>query len=161
MNKINIEIKWAIIFSVITLIWMLLEKLVGLHSEHIDKHIVYTNLFAIPAIIIYVLALIDKRKNYYKGVMTYKQGFITGLIITVIVVILSPLTQYITSAFITPEYFPNVINYVVNKGKMTQEAAEKQFNLQNYIIQGIIAALLMGLITSAIVAIFTKKRGAA
>jgi hypothetical protein len=113
MKKIKIEIKWAIIFVVMTLIWMVLEKLVGLHDEHIDKHPIYTNFIAIPAIAIYVFALLDKRKNFYKGAMTYKQGFITGLIITAIVTVLSPLTQYITSTIITPEYFPNMINYSV------------------------------------------------
>lgn len=158
MKKIKIEIKWAILFSISLLVWMVLEKLVGLHSAHIDKHMIYTNFFAIPAIAIYVFALLDKRKNFYSGVMTYKQGFIAGLIITVIVAALSPLTQYITSIYITPEYFPNVIEYVVSHDKMTQEAAEKQFNLQSYIIQGLIGAFVMGLITSAVVAIFTRKK---
>jgi len=158
MNKIKIEIKWAIIFSITLLVWMVLEKMVGLHSQHIDKHMIYTNFFAIPAIAIYVFALRDKRKNFYNGVMTYKQGFIAGIIITVIVAVLSPLTQYIISVYITPEYFPNVIDYVVSHGEMTQEAAEKQFNLKNYILMGFISALLMGLITSAVVAIFTRKK---
>jgi len=135
MKNIKIEIKWAIIFSITLLVWMVLERLVGLHSVHIDKHMIYTNFFAIPAIAIYVFALLDKRKNFYNGIMTYKQGLIAGLIITLIVAALSPLTQYITSIYITPEYFPNVIEYVVSHGEMTQEAAEKQFNLQSYIIQ--------------------------
>jgi subtilase family serine protease len=41
---------------------------------------------------------------------------------------------------------------------MTEEAARKQFNLKNYIIQATIGALIMGVVTSAIVAIFTRKR---
>ena len=160
MKKIKIEIKWAIIFVVMTLIWMVLEKLVGLHDEHIDKHPIYTNFIAIPAIAIYVFALLDKRKNFYKGAMTYKQGFITGLIITAIVTVLSPLTQYITSTIITPEYFPNMINYSVETGKLTQEAAEEYFNLKNYLLQVIIGTPLMGILTTAIVAIFTRKKSA-
>jgi len=87
-----------------TLIWMLLEKLAGLHDEHIDKHPIYTNFIAIPAIAIYVFSLLDKRKKFYKGAMTYKQGFISGLVITAIVTVLSPLSQYITPTIITPEY---------------------------------------------------------
>lgn len=90
--------------------------------------------------------------------MTYKQGFFTGLIITLMVTILSPLTQYITSNFITPEYFPNMIEFVVSEGKMTREAAESQFNLQSYILQGMLGTLVLGLVTSAIVAIFTRKK---
>jgi len=160
MKKIKIEIKWAIIFVVMTLIWMILEKLTGLHDEHIDKHPIFTNFIAIPAIAIYVFALLDKRKNFYKGAMTYKQGFITGLIITAIVTVLSPLTQYITSTIITPEYFPNMISYSVETGKLTQEAAEEYFNLKNYMLEVIIGTPIMGILTTAIVAIFTRKKSA-
>ncbi len=139
---------------------MLLEKLAGLHDEHIDKHPIFTNFISIPAIAIYVFALLDKRKNFYKGAMTYKQGFITGLIITVIVTLLSPLTQYITSTVITPEYFPNMISYSVETGKLTQEAAEEYFNLRNYLLEVIIGTPIMGILTTAIVAIFTRKKSA-
>ncbi|HZJ35206.1 MAG TPA: DUF4199 domain-containing protein [Gillisia sp.] len=158
MKKIKIEIKWAIIFVVMTLIWMFLEKLAGLHDEHIDKHSIYTNFIAIPAIAIYVFALLDKRKNFYKGAMTYKQGFISGLIITAIVTVLSPLTQYITSTITTPEYFPNMIRYSVETGKMTQQAAEDYFNLKNYLVEIVIGTPVMGVMTTAIVAIFTRKK---
>lgn len=160
MKKISIEIKWAIIFAMMTLLWMFLEKLVGLHSAYIDKHPIYTNLYALPAIAIYVLALLEKRDKYYAGIMTWKQGFISGLLITVIVTILSPLTMIITAYLITPEYFPNAISYAVTSGKMTQGEAEKYFSLDSYIMQGLIGALVMGLLTSAIVAFFTKKKAA-
>jgi len=76
MSNLKIEIKWAIIFSVIGLMWMVLEKLVGLHSTHIDKHMYLTNLFAIPAIIVMVLALKDKKRVFYKGLMSY--GYYTS-----------------------------------------------------------------------------------
>jgi uncharacterized membrane protein len=90
--------------------------------------------------------------------MSYKQGVISGLIITAIVTLLSPLTQYITSTFITPEFFPNIIKYVVENNKMGKEEAENYFTLKNYIIQGLIGALVMGIITTLIVAFFTKKK---
>ena len=157
MNKYKTEIKWAGIFIAVSLIWMLAENLTGLHSEHIDKHMWYTNLFAIPAIAIYVFALLDKRNSDYNGTMTYKQGFMSGLIITLIVAIFSPLTQYITNSVISPDYFSNAISFSVSSGAMTQEQAESYFTLQNYIIQGFIGAIVMGVLTSAIVAFFTKK----
>jgi hypothetical protein len=50
------------------------------------------------------------------------------------------------------------LDYVVEHDMMTEEAARKQFNLKNYIIQATIGALIMGVVTSAIVAIFTRKR---
>ncbi|MBZ0184065.1 MAG: DUF4199 domain-containing protein [Melioribacteraceae bacterium] len=159
MNKIKIEVKWAFIFIGSLLLWMVLERLAGLHDEHIDKHQYLTMLYAIVAIALYVFALLDKRKNYYNGVMTYKQGFIAGLIITVIVTIFSPLTQWIISTIITPDYFKNVIEYSVKVGYHKSIAdAEAQFNLSNYIIQSTVWALLMGIITTVIVAAFTKKK---
>ena len=158
MKKYKIEIKWAFIFMVMMLLWMVFERAVGLHDEHIDKHPIYTNFVAILAIAIYVLALLDKRKNFYNGVMTYKQGFISGLIISLIVTVFSPLTQYITSKIISPDYFNNVIEYSVSNNLMTLEAAQAYFNLKSYIIQVLIATPIMGIVTSAIVAIFTKKK---
>lgn len=158
MTKYKIEIKWAVIFIIMQLVWMTIERFTGLYNEHIDKHAIYTNLIAIPAIIIYILALLDKRKKYFNGVMNYRQGFITGLFITIIVTVLSPLTQYITTTFIATDYFPNVIKYSVESGKMTQDSAEAFFNLKSFFIQGLIGTPIMGLITTLIVSFFTKSK---
>ncbi|MBU1369792.1 MAG: DUF4199 domain-containing protein [Bacteroidetes bacterium] len=159
MKSIKTEIKWALIFVIMSLLWMWLEKLSGLHSTHLDMHLYLTNLFAIPAILVYVLALREKKRKDYQGQMTYLQGLFSGLIITAIVALFSPLTQWIISTIITPEYFPNVIAYSLETGyHESLEAAEAQFNLQNYIKQSVIGALVMGVITSAVVAIFVRTK---
>jgi hypothetical protein len=157
MNRYKIEIKWAFLFLGMMLTWMVLERLAGLHSINIEKHAVFTNFIAIPAVAIYVLALLDKRSTDYGGTMTYKQGFMAGLIITIIVTIFSPLIQILTSTVISPDYFANMIEYSVQEGKMTQQEAEDFFNLQSYLVQVLIGTPFMGLITTAIVALFTKK----
>jgi hypothetical protein len=161
MKNLKIEIKWAIIFSVVSLLWMVLEKLCGLHGKYIDYHLYLTNLFAIPAIIVMVMALKDKKKSFYGGQMNYKQGLISGIVLSVIIALISPLTQWITSYVITPEYFPNVIKRSVEIGyfKTTAEA-EANFNYQNYAIQGAIGALVMGVVTIAIAMIFLRTKEA-
>ncbi|MEP1087991.1 DUF4199 domain-containing protein [Algoriphagus sp.] len=158
MKNFKIEIKWAFIFVLMMLAWMMLEKSLGYHDEKIAGHPTFTNFVAIPSIAIYVFALRDKKKNFYHGLMSYKQGFMSGLIITIIVALLSPLSQYIISEFITPDYFGNVITYVVAQGTMTQEDAEAYFNLKSYMIQSMIGAMVMGLLTSAIVAFVVKSK---
>lgn len=159
MDKFKIEIKWALIFIGAILVWAIMERAVGLHDEHIDKQQYLTTLFAIPAILIYVLALKDKRKNYYDGEMTYGQGFLSGLVITVIVALFSAPVQWIISTLITPNYFNNVIEYSVETGYYeTREAAKANFNLSNYMLQSVIGALIMGVLTSAVVAIFTRRK---
>src|SRR5690554_3331537 len=102
MKHIKIEIKWALLFSVMVLAWMLLEKLTGLHGTYIDYHLYLTNLFAIPAIWVMVLALKDKKQSYYNGRMSYTQGLKAGTIISAIIALLSPLTHWITSYVISP-----------------------------------------------------------
>ncbi len=151
------EIKWALIFVAVTLLWMVMEKALGWHDEHIDKHAFYTNFFAIPAVVVYFFALFDKRKRDYQGKMTYVEGLVSGLIITLIVALLSPVSQYITSTYITPDYFENVTRYVIENEEMSREEAENYFTLTNYIRQSVVGALLMGILTSLVVAIFAKK----
>lgn len=159
MKNIKIEIKWALIFSIMVLFWMLLEKLSGLHSEYIDYHLYLTNLFIIPAVWIMVLALKDKKKNFYNGQITYTQGLISGIILTVFIALLSPLTQWITSFVITPEYFPNVIKRSVELGYYeTTAEAEANFNYNNYVVQGMIGTLIMGVVTTAIAMIFIRSK---
>jgi hypothetical protein len=158
MDNYIIEVKWAFIFIGSLLLWILLERLVGLHDIHLDKHQYLTLLFSIVAVTVYVFALLDKRKNFYNGKMTYKQAFISGLKITLVVTLFSPLTQWIISSVITPDFFKNVIQYSVETGYHNSiSEAEAQFNLKSYIIQSTLGALIMGIVTSAIVALFTKK----
>lgn len=158
MKNIRIEIKWGILFILVGLIWMVFEKAVGWHDVHIDKHATYTLFFAPIAIAVYVFALLDKKRNFYGGKMSYMQGFVAGLIITLVVVILSPLSQYISSTYVSPDYFKNVIEYSVSSGQMEQQAAEEYFNLKSYMLQSVIGAAVMGLITSAVVALFVKSK---
>ena len=158
MKNIKTEIKWAVLFVIMQLVWMLLEKSAGLYTLRIHKHSVYSNFIAIPAVAFYVFALLEKRSNFYGGIMSYRQAFLAGLMITVFVTLLVPVTQYIISIGIAPEFFPNMIKYSVESGKMTQDAAEKYFNLKNFIVQGVIFTPVMGIVTTLIVAIFVKKQ---
>lgn len=158
MNKFKIELKWGVYFTIAALVWMYVEKALGWHDELIFKHAIYTNIFAIVAIAVYVLFMKDKKQNFYNGNMTWTQGFISGTILSVVVAILSPLAQYLTHEFITPNYFENVIAYTVEKGVMKQEAAEAYFSLYSYMAQAAFGALAMGVVTSAIVALFFRSK---
>ncbi len=158
MKNYIIEIKWGIIFVIMQLAWMTMEMLFGFHDKNIANHAIITNFVMIPAVTIYVLALLDKKKNFFQGNMSYKQGLISGAIISVVVTIFSPATQYIVSMLITPEYFANIIKYSVENDLMTQTEAEEMFNLNSYIIQTLLFTPIMGIITSAIVAFFVRSK---
>ena len=91
MSKYKIEIKWGVIFVGVTILWFVIEKLLGLHGANIAHHETVSMVFMVPAIAMFVFALLDKRKNYYDGKMTYLQGFISGVIISLVVMLLTPL----------------------------------------------------------------------
>lgn len=158
MEKYKTELKWGLIFTVILILWMVFEKLMGWHGENIESHAVMTNVFAIVAIVIYVVAFLDKRKNDYNGVMTWTQGFMTGFYITIVVAVLSPVAQYIIHTLVSPDFFDNMIDYSIQTGKMSRSEATGYFNLKSYMIQGVLGAFMMGVLTSAIVAVFTMKK---
>lgn len=159
MKNLRIEIKWAILFSIMALLWMVLEKVSGLHGKYIDYHLYLTNLFSIPAIWFMVLALKDKKKNFYGGQMNYGQGLVSGIILSTIIALLSPLTQWVTSYVITPEYFPNVIKRSVEIGYyQTTAEAEANFNYKNYAVNSTIFAFVFGVLTTVVAMIFIRTR---
>lgn len=158
MKKYSIEIKWGIIFTAIALLWMLFEKQMGWHDELIAKHANYTNFFAVLAILVYLQALLDKRKNYFGGYMSWKQGFVSGLIISAVVALFTPLSQYITNTYITPDYFENAIQYSIESGKLTKEEAEETFNMKTYVINSFFFAFIVGAVTSAIISAFVSRK---
>lgn len=157
MEKRGIEIKWGVLFILALLLWMYAERLFGIHDKHIDQHPLVSSFFALVALCLYLLALYDKRKNYYNGRMNWRQGFVAGLVMTLVIAILSPLAQYVISRFISPEFFPNMIRYSVETGEMTRDQAETYFGLENYMIQSVLFAIVSGVLTSAITALIMRR----
>ena len=157
MKNIAHEIKWAVIFIVAGMAWMLLEKLTGLHDQHIDMHPIVTNLFMVVAIAVYWFALSAKRKSN-GGTITFKKAFLSGLLMTLFITILTPLWQYVSVEIISPDYFKNVTEYSVAQNLMTADEAAAYFNLRNYIISSLMFAPVTGIVTSALIALIVSRK---
>lgn len=158
MKSIKIELKWAIIFSVMSILWIGLERLTGLHDENIESHPIYTNLVAIPAILIYIFALRDKKYNFFNGRITYKQLFISGLILSLMIALFAPLITYVSVEYLSPNYFDNMITHSVGAEAMSLEEARDYFNTSSYMLQSLIFAPIMGIITTLVTGIFIKNK---
>lgn len=159
MNATKIEVKWALIFTAVGLLWMVLEKAVGLHDKYIDQHMYWTNLFALPAILMMFLALREKKWKFYGGDMSFWVGMLSGAQLSVFIALLSPLSQYITSFWITPEFFTKAIKRSVEIGYFPDKlTAQAHFNYGNYAMQGMLGALIMGLVTSLVIMLFLRKK---
>ncbi|PRX42440.1 DUF4199 domain-containing protein [Salegentibacter salegens] len=158
MKNYVIEIKWGVIFFAASLLWMYFEKLMGWHDVLIAKHAIYTNFFGLIAIAVYLFAIHDKRKNFFGGKMRWKQGFVSGVILSIVIALLSPIGQLITHYLISPEFFENSIESSVERNAMKREDAEAYFNLSSYIVQSIAGALMFGVVTAAFAALILKRK---
>jgi hypothetical protein len=150
-------IKWGLIFTLASLLWMAFERVIGLHDKLISQHGVYTNLFAIPAIIIFFRAIYTKRRDN-GGHISFKEAFIAGLLVTLVVTIMVPVVTVITQKLISPDFFPNMKAFSVQSGEMTMAEAENYFSLKNYIVVGIIGGMILGILTSAFMALILQRK---
>ena len=148
------EIKFALMFSGLNILWMLGEKLTGLHDVHIADHAFYTNYFAIPSILLYAVAMYQKQ-TLLGGEMNFKQGFMSGLGITMIVTALTPVVQFFIHTIITPEYFINVRAFSIQEG-MKPEVADTNFTLNSYILLSVFTGFVYGIITTIFTTIMIR-----
>jgi len=158
MKNYNIEIKWAIRFSLLMLAWAIGEKLTGLHDAHIANYWIYTNLFAIPALLFYSLALIEKKQSFFNGNISWKQGVVSGIVLSFLIAILNPIVQVVIYNSISPQFFENIIEYKTKHSHMSLETAKAYFNLKSYLIQTTFTNLSLGTITGALVSYFIKSK---
>lgn len=158
LKNYKLEIKWAIIFSLTSLLWFSTEKILGFHDVYIKKQMVVSYFFAVPAILIYFLAIKEKKTLIFRGVMTWKQGAVSGIYISLFVAVFGLFVNYVCLEFVSPDYFNNISEYLISSKIMTQQGAKEYFNLKSYLIEGVFGALSVGVVTSAIVAFFLQTK---
>lgn len=158
MSKYKIEIKWAFIYTIASLAWMVFEKEMGWHDVSISKHPLYSTLFNFVGIIIYYFALREKKIISYNNLIHWKEAFVAGAIMTVFVTILAIPVFYLTVNVISPLFFHNMIDYAVTSKVYTLEQAESYFNSQSYLLQVVGGSLSMGIVTSAVIAYIIQTK---
>lgn len=158
MKKFSIEFKWALITILIFLAWMTLEKELGFHDVKIKWEPLFNILYIFPLFLLYFLALLDKKRNYYNGNMNWKQGIIAAIVISFIIVLFSPISQFILHEFISPNFLHNSINYTVASKKLSLEEAKEYTTLSSSIWKNISDSLSFGVVIGAIVAYILKPK---
>lgn len=162
MKNYSIEIKWTIRFVLLVLAWAIGEKYAGLHDQHIAQYALYTNLFAIPALLFYYLFLREKKKYIYQNNMTWTQGFVSGAVLSFFIAVLMPIAQFVIYKSITPHFFETIIEYKTKSPlltrHMTLKDAESYFSLRSYMIQSIFSSLSMGIMTGAFVSLLLRTK---
>ena len=156
MKKFNIEIRWAVIFAGMTLLWAIGGKIIGFDNAKIKYSFVFNTLILVPGFVIFLLEAFAKRKSQ-NGIITYKQALFSGFTLSVFIMCLGIFTTIITTKIISPDYFSNAIAFYTDNRSMTGEQAVQQFNLQAFIIQGIFGAIITGVLFSLVTSAIVRK----
>ncbi|MEK7253810.1 MAG: DUF4199 domain-containing protein [Bacteroidota bacterium] len=143
------EIKWAIIATIVLFVWLLLEKLLGLHApEKLATWMIVDFIASILIFIaIYYMTTRDKRDVELGGVMSWKQGFWAAAVMTLIFIPLSSLVVYIFIKFVSPELPGSLTSYA----KSTKDA------ISTFMSSHVTSSIVGGLLFSLIFPVFTKR----
>lgn len=159
LKKIHLELKWSINFGIAYLLWIILEKSCGLHDQHIANYPLYSNGFILITVVLFYVALLDKRKHVYRGEMTQTNGFLTGLVLTLFISLLTPFLIRISLQYITPDFFIHIKENMITSKKMTANQAELFYNYKSYLLQTLFLNFSLGILCSAIFSfVLTTKK---
>jgi len=151
------EIKFAFLYVIASFIWSCLEYLTGLESTHINLHPYFvTPFYVLLTAVIYVLAIREKRANH-GGSISFSKALVTGIILSVFILALNPISFYVFNRFINPNFFKDFGEYKVRTGNMTKDAAEAYYNFYNLLIRGSIYRLVMGIVATLLTSWLIKK----
>lgn len=157
MEKFKIEFKWASIFTAINLVWIYIEKYLGLHDEHIDYHSIVGLVMLFPLGFVIYMSLKQKKRDYYKGEMTWQKAFVSGALLSLLIAGLSPGPIYVMSEFVSPDFFEIALSKGIAKG-IPEEFANQLYNLDAYIKSAIFFYLAFSIMISAVVGLVIKNR---
>lgn len=157
MSKFKIEFKWAIYYTFLGIMWFQLEKFLGYHDKNIADHPFFTNFIYIFIFILYVLFLIDKKKNFFNGIMSWQQGLLSGVILALFGMILTPFAIYFSLKYVNSSYLENMISYSVSQG-MKLENAQALFNKTTYMLFASFGTFSFGILFAAGAAALLKTK---
>ena len=127
MVNVKIEFRYAVLTSLVVLLWLITEYAVGLQDTYIFFHPYVSIVVAIVIpLITYRLAFIEKLEQKF-GKLTFGQVFLSGFLKTMIL-------------------------YTSRHSKQTLEQAAMFFNLRSYIAESVLTTFLIGNMVSLILA---------
>jgi hypothetical protein len=157
MDNLRIEIRYAVLISLLTLLWLSVEFMVGLQDVYAPYYPIayWLSLVVIPAVAMRMA--INEKEEQLNGHITFKQAFGSGFLIAFFAAVLAIPVQVIFHKLINPDFFDTMISYaVIHAENLKQNAIEAReeaglyFNLTTSIIQSGLGMLLAGTIIAAI-----------
>lgn len=110
----NIAVRCALIAFVITIAWTMFEHQMGYNTV---SHAIgqYTRMVTALIFYFFIAFAIARQKRNQKNVISFKEGFVTGLIVCLIYAPLSALWFAVYGEMINPQYQASLMEFERNK----------------------------------------------
>ncbi len=155
--NIKIELRYAMLNSILMLLWLSVEFLIGLQDNFIAWHPYVSILSVVIPIFCYRMAIKEKTESL-RGGISVRKAFISGLIITLISCVLVLPVQFIFHKLVNPAFFDTMIQYASQTGNQKPEEAAKYFNFPFYVAESVLITFFEGIIISIILAMGMRTR---
>jgi hypothetical protein len=149
--SIRIELRYAVLTSLLVLLWLIMEFEIGLQDKYVAFHPYISLLAFLIPVVTYRLAIREKIEEKY-GKLSFKQAFVSGLLMTFFCSILAVPIQIGFQKLVNPDFFETMITYTAQKSHSTMEQAAQYFNPRNYIAEQVLYTFIIGTIISLILA---------
>ena len=147
----------AISYFFIFILWKACEKLMGFHDDKINFYPYFSDLIIIPLVLLYAIGF-KKHRISLGGKITFINGIGFGLMATLFIVALTPMSVWIFDQFINPNFYTSMIQYQVKNHLSTLEIAKQSFNHDNFKQSCIIGNASTGILLSVILAFISSKK---
>jgi hypothetical protein len=158
MKQFSIEFRWAFTFLLAQTLWIMLEKTLGFHDEKIQFQPLFSMLFVFVLLIIYVISLREKKAKAYNGNMTWREGFVSGLMLTLIIALFTTMTEYTKHHVISPYFLENMKALILKENKMSAENANQFFTFSNTLSQSIFYTISIGVVITSTISWIIKSK---
>lgn len=152
-----LELKWASYFVAFWFFWTLLEKYLGWHDIDIARYHELGPLYVVVSAIIFYFALLDVRNVNFGRSMSYSNAFQTGMVMTLIILLVMPINQFLLLTLVSPDLLSNLQTYSVELLGMTVEKASSEYSIRYMIIQSEVRTLLLGTSLSLTLGVIIRK----
>jgi len=147
----------AISYFFIFIIWKACEKLIGLHDNNINLYPIISDLIIFPLILLYATGF-KKYRIGLGGKITFINGIGFGLMATLFIIALTPMSTWIFDQFINPNFYASMIQYQVKNHLSTLEIATQSFNHENFKQSCMLGNAATGTLLTIVLAIISSKK---
>lgn len=161
--SLKIEIRYAVLITLLMLLWLSLEYMIGLHDQYVEYH-PYVTMLSIGIPVFCIMKALKDVQDEELRPLTFRQAFMVGFIITMMAAVLAIPTQLIFHQLINPDFFQNMKDYAVKHAAEMNEDLDKAkrnadlyFNLTSYVLQSVIGTFISGTLISLVLAWFNGR----